>query len=162
MTERQHLVARVKALAEALEGSEVSELDLSEGGTRIVLRRRLESAIVQEPVERMAPASRPPRARHLRPRGSASSAPASAPAPDPTAAIVAPLTGVFYSRPSPNSAAFTQVGDTVQAGQLVCIVEAMKVFNEIKCEISGTVVAILPKDGQLVQKGDALIRVKPA
>ncbi|HEX8034091.1 MAG TPA: biotin/lipoyl-containing protein, partial [Ktedonobacterales bacterium] len=56
---------------------------------------------------------------------------------------------------------FVQVGDPIQPGQVVCIVEAMKVFNEIKAEVSGTVTAVLPKDGQLVQKGDALIRVKP-
>ncbi|MGZ3600231.1 MAG: acetyl-CoA carboxylase biotin carboxyl carrier protein, partial [Ktedonobacterales bacterium] len=76
-------------------------------------------------------------------------------------AVVAPLTGVFYSAPSPNSSSFVQAGDPIQPGQVVCIVEAMKVFNEIKAEVSGTVTAVLPKDGQLVQKGDALIRVKP-
>ncbi len=87
--------------------------------------------------------------------------PAASAAPDPGIAVVAPLTGVFYASPSPSSAPFADIGDPVQAGQVVCIVEAMKVFNEVKCEVSGTVAAILPKNGQLVQKGDALIRVKP-
>ena len=96
-------------------------------------------------------------------RGGASAlrAPNASPAPDPSVAVVAPLTGVFYSRPSPSSDAFAQVGETVQPGQVVAIVEAMKVFNEIKAEMGGVIAAILPKDGQLVQKGDALIRVKP-
>ena len=76
-------------------------------------------------------------------------------------AVVAPLTGVFYLSPSPSSAPFVEVGDVIQAGQVVCILEAMKVFNEIQSEVSGTVTAILPKNGQLVQKGEALIRVKP-
>ena len=76
-------------------------------------------------------------------------------------AIIAPLTGVYYSSPSPSSAPFVEIGGTVQAGQVVCIIEAMKVFNELKSEVSGTVSAILPKNGQLVQKNDALIRIKP-
>ena len=156
--ERQHLVSRVKALAEALEGSEVGELDITEQGTRILIRRRLDPVVVETaPLVHAAPTT-----RSVRPRRHAQDAlsPA-APAPDPGVAIIAPLTGVFYSAPSPSSAPFVQVGETVQAGQIVCIVEAMKVFNEIKAEVSGTVSKMLPKDGQLVQKGDALIRVQP-
>ncbi len=147
------MVSRVKALAEALEGSDVGELDLTESGTRILIRRRLET----EPAvpARTVPARA---ARTRRPRAESATQPA---APDAGIAVVAPLTGVFYSSPSPSSAPFVEVGDTVQAGQVVCIVEAMKVFNEIKCEVSGTVTAMLPKNGQLVQKGDALLRVKP-
>jgi acetyl-CoA carboxylase biotin carboxyl carrier protein len=147
------LVSRIKALAEALEGSEVSELDLTEGGTRILIRRRLEAEA--------PPIARAPSARSARPRRPRPEQAASGTAPDPGVAIIAPLTGVFYASPSPSSASFVEVGQTVQAGQVVCIVEAMKVFNEIKAEISGTVTAMLPKNGQLVQKGDALIRVKP-
>ncbi len=157
LTERQLLVSRVKALAEALEGTEVSEIDLTESGTRIVIRRRLEDEAA--PVMRSISVARGVRARRTRAESALPSATASA--PDPTVAIVAPLTGVFYISPSPTSAPFVQVGDTVQHGQVACIVEAMKVFNEIKAEVSGTVTAVLPKNGQLVQKGDALIRVKP-
>ena len=75
-------------------------------------------------------------------------------------AVVAPLTGVFYSAASPDADPFVNAGDTIQPGQPVCIVEAMKVFNEIKAEVGGTVAAIVAKNGQLVQKGDALIRVQ--
>ncbi|MFI5272214.1 MAG: acetyl-CoA carboxylase biotin carboxyl carrier protein [Ktedonobacterales bacterium] len=148
MTEKQLLVSRVKALAEALDGSEVAELDLTENGMRIVLRRRMEPVVVLAASVR---AGRPRRGASAR---------ASAPAPEPGVAVIAPLTGVFYSRPSPGSEPFVQAGDTVQAGQVVCIVEAMKVFNEIKSEVSGTVSAMVPTEGQLVQKGDALLRVK--
>lgn len=161
MTEKQLLVSRVKALAEALEGSDVTELELNENGTRIVLKRRTEP-VVADAHPANAPALRRPRPRHLPASASGTSgASAGAAAPEPTVAVVAPLTGVFYSRPSPSSAPFCQPGETVHPGQLVCIVEAMKVFNEIQCEVSGTVTAVVPKDGQLVQKGDALIRVKP-
>jgi acetyl-CoA carboxylase biotin carboxyl carrier protein len=157
------LVGRVKALAEALEGSDISDIELSEGGTKITIRRRHEPEIVPalEP-EMVAPRqmrSRPSRSR--RSLGTAGpSASGQANAPDPGVAIIAPLTGVYYNSPSPSSAPFVEIGGTVQAGQVVCIIEAMKVFNELKSEVSGTVSAILPKNGQLVQKNDALIRVK--
>jgi acetyl-CoA carboxylase biotin carboxyl carrier protein len=147
-------VQRIAALAEALEGSEISELDLAEGDTRIVIRRRLDLPPVAS-VE--ATASRPARVRRPTPRTSER--------PEPAVqgvAIVAPLTGVFYMAPSPTSAPYVQVGDTVQVGQVVCIVEAMKVFNEIKSELSGKVTAISAQPGQLVHQGDALIRVQPA
>ena len=159
-TERQHLVSRVKALAEALEGSEVSELDLTESGTRILIRRRLDGELVvpEAPTRAVSAPARRPAPRRSRAEGG--SAPAAVP-PDPGIAIVAPLTGVYYSSPSPTSAPFVEVGDPVNAGQVVCIIEAMKVFNEIKSEVSGIVAALVPKNGQLVQKGDALIRVKP-
>ncbi|HEX6799840.1 MAG TPA: biotin/lipoyl-containing protein [Ktedonobacterales bacterium] len=161
MTEKQLLVSRVKALAEALEGSDVTELELNENGTRIVLKRHTEP-VGADAYPANAPALRRPRPRHLPASLDGSSgSPAGIPAPEPTVAVVAPLTGVFYSRPSPSSTPFCQPGETVHPGQLVCIVEAMKVFNEIQCEVGGTVTAVVPKDGQLVQKGDALIRVKP-
>ncbi len=149
------MVNRVKALAEALEGSDVGELDLTENGLRIHIRRRLEPVIMAQPVA--APAVR---VAASRPRGP-KLVPGGAPAPDPTVAIVAPLTGVFYASPSPSADVFVKVGDTIQPGQPVCILEAMKVFNEIKAEVGGTVTAIVAKNGQLVQKGDALIRVQP-
>jgi acetyl-CoA carboxylase biotin carboxyl carrier protein len=159
-TERQPLVGRVKALAEALEGSEVNEIELVEGGTRITIRRRHEPAALLEPAAEHVVTTRlsRPRARVSRSLAGAAAQPNS---PDPGVAIIAPLTGVYYSAPSPSSAPFVEVGGTVQAGQVVCIIEAMKVFNELKAEVSGTVTAILPKNGQLVQKNDALIRVKP-
>lgn len=161
MTDRQLLLNRAKTLAEALlKSNDVTELDLSENGTRIVVRRRTQPATeVADP-----PAAIPMRRTRPRPRGqapSSGSAAAPAAAPEPSAAVVAPLTGIFYARPSPSSAPFCQPGETVHPGQLVCIVEAMKVFNEIQSDVGGTVTAVIPKDGQLVQKGDALIRVKP-
>ena len=150
-------MSRIKALAEALEGSDVSELDLTENGLRILIRRQTEAVTFVS-----APAA-PSRARSNgagRKRAQPRRAEAPAPVAEPGVAIVAPLTGVFYLSPSPSSAAFVEVGHPVQAGQVVCIVEAMKVFNEIKAEVSGSVVAIVAKNGQLVQKGEALIRVQ--
>jgi acetyl-CoA carboxylase biotin carboxyl carrier protein len=150
------LVGRVKALAEALEGSDVGELDLTENGLRIHLRRRLDAVVVALP-----PASTTGIGGRRRPHAAADGALHAEPAPDPTVAVVAPLTGVFYASPSPTADPFVQVGETIQPGQPVCIVEAMKVFNEIKSEVGGVVSAVVAQSGQLVQKGDALIRVKP-
>ena len=150
-------MSRVKALAEALEGSDVSELDLTENGLRILIRRQSDGVML------VAPPVSAPRARANgapRRKALAKRSEADAPAAEPGIAVVAPLTGVFYGSPSPASAAFVEVGQPVQAGQVVCIVEAMKVFNEIKSEVSGTVLSIAAKNGQLVQKGEALIRVQ--
>jgi acetyl-CoA carboxylase biotin carboxyl carrier protein len=149
-------VNRIRALAEAMDGTDVSELDLAEGGTHIVIRRRLDPPVIAP----HAPSNGVARA------GRGSRAPAHAdpsdPAPDPSVAIVAPLTGVFYPAPSPSSPPYVQVGDAVQAGQIVCIVEAMKVFNEITSEVAGTVKSVQAQSGQLVHAGEALIRVQPA
>jgi acetyl-CoA carboxylase biotin carboxyl carrier protein len=155
--QEQSLVSRVKALAEALEGSDISELDLMEGGARVVIRRQLEPTMVVPragnlPIRR--PGGMPARAR-----GEEAAAPS--PAVEPGVAVISPLTGMFYTASSPSSPPFAQVGDTVQAGQVVCIVEAMKVFNEIKSEISGTVASLVAENGQLVQKGQPLLRIKP-
>jgi acetyl-CoA carboxylase biotin carboxyl carrier protein len=147
-------VQRIAALAEALEGSDINELDLAEGDTRIVIRRRLDVPPVTA-VEVSVPHTG--RVRRAAARAGESAGPA-----ETGVAIVAPLTGVYYASPSPTSAPYVQVGDTVQVGQIVCIVEAMKVFNEIKAEVSGRVSAIPAQPGQLVHQGDALIRVQPA
>ena len=156
MTDQQPLVDRIAALARALNGSDVGELDLTEQGTRIVIRRALDPVVA---VPRAAPgaARRPARA----PGASGASAAEPARAADPTVAIIAPLTGVFYAAPSPNSPPYVQIGDTIQAGQVICLVEAMKVFNEITAEVSGRVESMPAQPGQLVHKGDALIRVRP-
>ena len=145
----------MKALAEALEGTDVSELDLTEDGVRIALRRRLDAPVVV-PTAQVVTASRAPRPLRAEPAASAT-----APNPaDAGVAIIAPLTGVFYTASSPSAEPFAEVGKMVQAGQIVCIVEAMKVFNEIKTEMSGVVASIPAQNGQLVQKGDALVRIK--
>lgn len=149
--EHEALVNHIKALAQALEDSDVSELDITEDGLRIALRRRLDAPPT-------ASYAHMPVARALRERPEPLGVGRS---PDPDVAVVAPLTGVFYLASSPSVPPFVEVGSPVQAGEVVCIVEAMKVFNEIRCEIAGMVSAIIAQNGQLVQRGDALIRIKP-
>lgn len=135
----------------------MSELDLTEEGVRIALRRRLDAPIIVPSVQ-PASATRAVRAR----RDDPAPAPASTSNPaEAGIAVIAPLTGVFYTASSPTADPFINIGDMVQAGQVICIVEAMKVFNEIKTEVSGVVASIPAQNGQLVQRGDALVRIKP-
>lgn len=74
--------------------------------------------------------------------------------------IVSPMVGTFYAAPSPEDSPYVQVGDTVQPTTVVCIVEAMKLFNEIEAEVSGEIVEVLVEDGQLVEYGQPLFYVK--
>ena len=97
----------------------------------------------------------------------AAAAPAAAPAAGSDAAPVAdgeaiasPMVGTFYRKPSPDAEFFVNVGDAVSEGQVLCIIEAMKVMNEIKAERSGTITEIVAEDGSPVQFGDDLFRIK--
>lgn len=74
--------------------------------------------------------------------------------------IKSPMVGTFYSRPAPNKEAFTKVGDTVKKGQVICIVEAMKLMNEIESEFDGEIAEICIKDGEVVEYGTPLFKVK--
>lgn len=75
--------------------------------------------------------------------------------------IPSPLVGLFYRSPSPDSPAFVEIGDTVEVGQTVCIIEAMKVFNEITTEVAGAVIAIPAENGKLVQVDQPLVIIEP-
>jgi acetyl-CoA carboxylase biotin carboxyl carrier protein len=100
-----------------------------------------------------------------------SSAPAPTPAPAASIAapaapvadgvdITSPMVGTFYMKPAPDAPNFVEVGSTVSIGQTLCIIEAMKVMNEIKAEKSGTICALVAEDGTPVQYGDVLFRIK--
>jgi acetyl-CoA carboxylase biotin carboxyl carrier protein len=77
-------------------------------------------------------------------------------------AVSSPIVGTFYRAPDPNSAPFVSVGDRVRVGQVLCIIEAMKLMNEIEAEVAGEVVKIHPENGQPVQFGDPLFTIRPA
>jgi len=97
-------------------------------------------------------------------------APPSPPGDDETAApvaganvtkVFAPLTGVFYRSPSPDASAYVEVGDRVQPGDVLCVLEAMKLFNEIQSDDAGTIARIVPGNGELVSQGDELFWIEP-
>ena len=147
---------RVEDLIGVLEGSTISELELSEAGTDIIIRRSPGMVMVSAPVQTLAAGT----SGQMTVAGiPATSKPAVK--EDSGVAIIAPLTGVYYSSPSPNDPPFVSPGDMVHVGQIVALVEAMKVFNEIQAEVSGRVTALVATTGEVVQKGDAIIRVEP-
>jgi acetyl-CoA carboxylase biotin carboxyl carrier protein len=154
-TDEQNIawLARVEDLINILEGTTVSELELAEAGTEIIIRRQSGMMMVAAPTQyaSMGQVGVPVQPGVAAP----------APKEDASIAIVAPLTGVYYSSPSPSSPPFVSLGDMVHVGQVVALVEAMKVFNEIQAETAGRVVAMPAPNGEVVQKGDALIRIKP-
>jgi acetyl-CoA carboxylase biotin carboxyl carrier protein len=92
-------------------------------------------------------------------------APASAPAPrasDKLVDVISPMVGTFYRSPAPDEAPFVNVGDRIRTGQTVCIIEAMKLMNELESEVSGEIVEILVQNGDPVEYGQPLMRVNPS
>lgn len=102
----------------------------------------------------------PPMAMAAAPAAAPQTAPAAAPAADTGKSIKSPIVGTFYSAPSPTKPPFVKVGDKVSEGYTVCIVESMKVMNEIQADISGTVKSIAVKDGEAVEFGQPLIIIE--
>lgn len=88
-------------------------------------------------------------------------APAAPAAPANVKRVLAPLTGVFYRSPSPDADVFVNEGDRIEDGQVICILEAMKLFNEIQSEYSGTLVRVLAENGELVSQGEELFWIAP-
>jgi acetyl-CoA carboxylase biotin carboxyl carrier protein len=146
-------VKRVEDLIRALEGSTVGELELVEAGTEIIIRRRPDMVMTPATNQQMG----------IAPEGIAplAGAPGRLTREDRTRPIIAPLTGVYYAAPSPEEPPFVAVGDVVSVGQVVALVEAMKVFNEIQAEVAGRVTTIVAGNGNVVQKGDVLLRIEP-
>jgi acetyl-CoA carboxylase biotin carboxyl carrier protein len=146
-------VKRVEDLIRVLEGSTVGELELVEAGTEIIIRRRPDLVMTPPPNPQMgiAPADIAPLA----------DAPGRLTREDRSLPIIAPLTGVYYATPSPEEPPFVAVGDVVSSGQVVALLEAMKVFNEVQAEVAGRVTTIVAGNGNVVQKGDVLLRIEP-
>lgn len=91
----------------------------------------------------------------------AAEAAASPVAPANVKRVTAPLTGVFYRSPSPDAEPFVNVGDRVETGTILCILEAMKLFNEIQSDYAGSIIRIIPENGELVSQGDELFWIAP-
>ena len=137
----------VRELARIATEMNLSEVEADPSG-RIRLRRR---------VGRRAQEGRP--AGSSRPPISLAPPPPVEGAPEPGTFITSPFVGTFYRAPSPEASSFVEVGDTVRKGQVVCIVEAMKLMNEIEAEADGKVAEILARNGEHVEYGQSLIRL---
>jgi acetyl-CoA carboxylase biotin carboxyl carrier protein len=162
-TDDAALIEIVDRLAVVADGSGLAEVELSAGGTRVVVRSR---SAVQGSHVVMAAAATPQSLASAAlvplPTGSKpAAAPASAAAPSGSA-VNAPLTGIFYAASSPGAAPLISVGSIVTIGQPIGLIEAMKLFNEIKSDKAGRVVRIIAQDGLLVKAKTPIIEVEPA
>lgn len=162
-------LSELKQILRILDEQEVTEFELEQDGVKLRICR--------------AAGSRAPASVSLHPSSENAEAPA-APAPTPRAApsaasdkpavesagdddgagadLPSPIVGTFYRSSDPNSPPFVNIGDRVQVGQVLCIIEAMKLMNEIEAEMAGEVVKIHPENGQAVQYGDSLFTIRPA
>jgi len=151
-------IDRIRQIVELMEQHELNEVDLQQGDDRIKLTRG-GTVAAMPPMMAPAPAMAPP------PPPAAPPAPAEPVATDSAAApgtitINSPMVGTFYSRPNPESEPFVQVGSVIREDTVICIVEAMKVFNEIPAECRGKIVEVLVQDNQAVDFGKPLFRVE--
>ena len=147
----------IEKLAEIVEKYKLSEIDYKDNDSRITLKGAVAApvTIAAAPAVAAAPAAAPAPA-------AASEAPAAPAVSDENLEIItSELVGTYYSAASPDSAPYIQVGDEISVDQTVCIIEAMKVMNEIKSEVNGTVVEILVDNGTPVEYGQELFLVKP-
>jgi acetyl-CoA carboxylase biotin carboxyl carrier protein len=154
-------VRRVRRLVELMQEFDLAEIDLRQAEQRIKLRKDLEPMIVHGGVPMAAPAHVAPPPTQQAP---AQQAAASAPPAEAAAGqyITSPMVGTFYTASSPDSPPFVKVGDQVGPDTVVCIVEAMKVFNEIPAECSGKIAAVMIDNGAPVEFGQKLFRVDKA
>ena len=147
-------IRKIKKLIELLEESGLAELEISEGEESVRIARFTQGVNV---AAQGAPQPMQPQA---------ASAPAPAPVRPATAehsdenTVTAPMVGTFYASPAPGAKAFVEVGQEVRVGQVLCIIEAMKMMNQIESERAGRVVAVLAKNGEPVEFGQPLFAIE--
>ena len=150
-------IRKVKKLIELLEESNIDEIEIKEGEESVRISRNAGAAAYPAPAPVAAPAAAP---------AAPAPAPAAAPAAEPEAApmpaghiIKSPMVGTFYRAPSPGSPSFAEVGQHVKVGDVICIVEAMKMMNQIEADKAGVIEAILVEDGQPVEFDQPMVTI---
>ena len=142
---------KLKKLIDLVQESGIAELEITEGEEKVKIVKGGAVTVGSPVVPGVAPAPTP------EPRAAALSAPAEPPAAGQEGHVVkAPMVGTFYRSPSPDAKPFVEVGQAVKEGQTICIIEAMKLMNEIEADASGTVKAVLVESGQPVEYGQPL------
>ena len=143
----------------------LEEFEYEHEGLRIRLKKASASANATPragAVQSTVPAPPPPSAAAASHLPETSVAPGTAAASEELHTIKSPIVGTFYGAASPGAAAFVKIGDVIQPGQVVCIIEAMKLMNEIEADVSGELVRILVENGQPVEYGQGLFAIRPA
>jgi acetyl-CoA carboxylase biotin carboxyl carrier protein len=148
---------KLKKLIDLVQESGIGEIEITEGEEKVRISRQLAAAPIMMASPQMQPMAMPGQQM----------APAAAPAPAPVAppepkghALKSPMVGTFYRAPSPGAPSFVEVGQSVTKGQTLCIIEAMKLLNEIESDMAGTVKAILVENGQPVEYGQHLFLIE--
>ena len=149
-----------RGLAEIISEHHLTELIVESNGTTITVRREAAHAAVPQ-FAQYAPAPQPQFAPQAPASAPAAAAPTAAAAPidDKAHVVTSPFVGTFYRKPNPDSPNYVSVGDRVEKGAALCIVEAMKLMNEIESDASGVVTAILVEDGVSVEYGQPLFKI---
>ena len=157
----------LRELLTVINQTDIAEFNLKSGDFQLVVRKG--APIGELPavpsVSVQSPAPSPPVAPTPAPPASPSPAPPAPPAPpknNKLVDVISPMVGTFYRSPVPEEPPFVNVGDRIRPGQTVCIIEAMKLMNEIEAESAGEIVEVLAKNGEPVEYGQVLMRVNPA
>jgi len=152
-------IRKVKKLIELLEESSLTEMEIVEGEESVRLSRG--GSFGQHLMQQGPPVSQPMAAAPApsQPVAAESGAPAEAAIPEGEV-VRAPMVGTFYASPSPDAGPFVSMGQKVTEGETMCIIEAMKMFNQIEADVSGTVVAVLVENGQPVEFDQALFVIR--
>jgi acetyl-CoA carboxylase biotin carboxyl carrier protein len=150
-------IRKIKKLIELLEESGLAEIEITEGEESVRIARAAPGA----PVVTQYAAAAPVPAVAAAPSPAAPPAAAAAPAPARDENLVtAPMVGTFYAAPSPGAKAFVEVGQEIRVGQVLCVIEAMKMMNQIESERAGKLVAVLAKNGEPVEFGQPLFAIE--
>ena len=152
-------IRKVKKLIELLDESGIAEIEITEGEESVRISRYAQGAAVAPVAAPVAPvaAAAPPVAAQATPQAESEAAPVATPVDEDGYVVTAPMVGTFYSSSSPGAAPYVQVGDRINEGDTLCIIEAMKMMNQIEADVSGVVKSIRVQNGEPVEYGQTLI-----
>jgi acetyl-CoA carboxylase biotin carboxyl carrier protein len=153
----------VASLVKLLDKSSLTEISFSDETSKVVLKKEVYRAAPVQGMISMPMSAPAPLAAQAAPAPQAASTPATGPekATSKFKDVTSPMVGTFYASSSPGAAALTQVGNTVKAGQVLCIIEAMKIMNEIESDVSGVVEEVCVQNETPVEYGTVLFRIRP-
>ncbi|OKL38078.1 acetyl-CoA carboxylase biotin carboxyl carrier protein [Domibacillus mangrovi] len=158
-------VQEIRELIKLVDQSGIEEFVFESAGSKLKMKKSTGTttyaAASEAPVVKSVPVQEAPKSAPVVQEVQAPEAPKSAIDETDLHKITSPMVGTFYQSPSPDADVYVKLGDKINAQSVVCIVEAMKLFNEIEAEVDGEIVEILVKDGQLVEYGQPLFLVKP-
>jgi acetyl-CoA carboxylase biotin carboxyl carrier protein len=153
------LVALARGLAEVVSAHGLAELIVDTKETTLTIRRGVTTAVAHAPMAAPPPVAFAAPAPVMHAPAAPAPAPAAAPIDDKSHVVTSPFVGTFYRKPNPDSPNYVSMHDHVDKGAVLCIVEAMKLMNEIEADVSGTIVAILVEDGAPVEYGQPLFKI---